>query len=107
MKVILFVLVSIAVTSACIGTGSDCDGIPDCKCDGSEVEAPCCFKMEPCPGAYMWIFYTRMMHFELNLMEHSNLWISRAMDLIEGGRSLIFAVGFKSSPRKTCDGRPD
>ena len=58
MKVIFVVLVSIAVTSACIGTGSDCDGIPDCKCDGSEVEAPCCFKMEPCPGAYMWIFYT-------------------------------------------------
>ena len=58
MKVILVAFVSIAVTSACIGTGSDCDGIPDCKCDGSEVEAPCCFKMEPCPGAYMWIFYT-------------------------------------------------
>ena len=50
---------------------------------------------------------TRVMHFELNLMEHSNLWISRALDLIEGGCSLIFAVGFKSSPRKTCDGRPD
>ena len=51
--------------------------------------------------------HNRVMHFELNLMEHSNLWISRALDLIEGGRSLIFAVGFKSSPRKTCDGRPD
>ena len=60
-------------------------------------------------GKMMLLFYifTRMMHFELNLMEHSNLWISRALNLIEVGRSLIFAVGFKSSPRKTCDGRPD
>ena len=51
--------------------------------------------------------FIRTIHFELNLMEHSNLWISRALDLIEGGCSLIFAVGFKTSPRKTCDGRPD
>ena len=56
---------------------------------------------------YLIIYLHRVMHFELNLMEHSNLWISRALDPIEGGCSLIFAVGFKSSPRKTCDGRPD
>ena len=47
---------------------------------------------------------SRTIHVELNLMNHSNLWISRAMDLTEGGCNLIFALGFKTRPRKTRDG---
>ena len=53
------------------------------------------------------IMFIRTMDLELNLTDHSNLWISRALDLIERGCNLIFALGFKTSPRKTCDGRPD
>ena len=48
--------------------------------------------------------YYRMIHLELNLMKHSNLWISRALDLTEGGSNLIFALGFKTRSRKTRDG---
>ena len=48
--------------------------------------------------------FIRTIHLELNLMKHSNLWISRALDLTEGGCNLIFALGFKTSPRKTRDG---
>ena len=46
----------------------------------------------------------RTIHVELNLMNHSNLWISRALDLTEGGCNLIFALGFKTRSRKTRDG---
>ena len=46
----------------------------------------------------------RTIHLELNLMNHSNLRISRALDLTEGGCNLIFALGFKTRPRKTRDG---
>ena len=49
MKVILIVLVSIAVTSACVGIGSDCETYTECKC-GSERET-CCSKTFQCQGA--------------------------------------------------------
>ena len=59
----------------------------------------------PCTGLpAVVVVSTRTIHLELNLMNHSNLWISRAMDLTEGGCNLIFALGFKTRPRKTRDG---
>ena len=50
------------------------------------------------------VLLVRTIHLELNLMNHSNLRISRALDLTEGGCNLIFALGFKTRPRKTRDG---
>ena len=55
-------------------------------------------------GSKLHCIYSRTIHLELNLMNHSNLRISRALDLTEGGCNLIFALGFKTSPRKTRDG---
>ena len=55
MKVLLVVLVSIAVTSACMDDGSDltnllptCDVYTECKC-GNEIET-CCSKTFACQG---------------------------------------------------------
>ena len=52
------------------------------------------------------IYYTSVLRYELNLMDPYKLLLCHALDLTDGGWSLIFAVLFKSRSRASREGKP-